>query len=161
MESQPLFDPFALRTTARAAGGGYALDGVKSLVPRAADAEVFVVAAELENVGPSLFIVESKTDGISVEPEPGMITGMTLYMVQDGPLVLLAAVVGGEDPTGMVRSWIELMLDREVSEEAIELKDDGTSTGGVFALMPTADDAAQLGGMVPITDIDLLDTSSE
>lgn len=96
-----------------------------------------------------------------VEPEPGMITGMTLYMVQDGPLVLLAAVVGGEDPTGMVRSWIELMLDREVSEEAIELKDDGTSTGGVFALMPTADDAAQLGGMVPITDIDLLDTSGE
>jgi alkylation response protein AidB-like acyl-CoA dehydrogenase len=52
MESQPLFDPFALRTTARAAGGGFVLDGVKSLVPRAADAEVFVVAADLENMGP-------------------------------------------------------------------------------------------------------------
>ena len=33
MEPQPLFDPFALRTTARAAGGGYVLDGVKALVP--------------------------------------------------------------------------------------------------------------------------------
>src|SRR6185312_660983 len=32
MEAQPLFNPFALRTRARAAGGGYVLDGVKSLV---------------------------------------------------------------------------------------------------------------------------------
>src|ERR1700749_3583961 len=51
MEPQPLFDPFQLRTTARAGGGGYVLDGIKSLVPRAADAEVFVVAADLENEG--------------------------------------------------------------------------------------------------------------
>jgi alkylation response protein AidB-like acyl-CoA dehydrogenase len=72
MEPQPLFDPFALETAARPAGGGYVLDGVKALVPRASDAEVFVIAAHLENVGPSLFIVESKIAGISVEPEPGM-----------------------------------------------------------------------------------------
>ena len=72
MEPRPLFDPFALRTTARGSGGGYVLDGVKALVPRAGDAEVFVVAADLEGEGPSLFIVESRTDGISLEPEPGM-----------------------------------------------------------------------------------------
>jgi alkylation response protein AidB-like acyl-CoA dehydrogenase len=72
MEPRPLFDPFALQTRARGAGGGYVLDGVKALVPRAADAEVFVIAAELEGTGPALFIVESRTAGISVEPEPGM-----------------------------------------------------------------------------------------
>ena len=99
MESQPLFDPFALRTTARAAGGGYVLDGVKSLVPRAADAEVFVVAAELENVGPSLFIVESKTDGISVEPEPGMgvrAAGTGRLILEDVRLPATALLGGGE-----------------------------------------------------------------
>ena len=99
MESQPLFDPFALRTTARAAGGGYALDGVKSLVPRAADAEVFVVAAELENVGPSLFIVESKTNGISVEPEPGMgvrAAGTSRLILEDVRLPATALLGGGE-----------------------------------------------------------------
>ncbi len=99
MESQPLFDPFALRTTARAAGGGYALDGVKSLVPRAADAEVFVVAAELENVGPSLFIVESKTDGISVEPEPGMgvrAAGTSRLILEDVRLPATALLGDGE-----------------------------------------------------------------
>ena len=72
LEPRPLFDPFKLETRAREANGGYQLDGVKSLVPRAAEDEVFVVAAELEGRGPALFIVESKTDGVSIEPEPAM-----------------------------------------------------------------------------------------
>ena len=37
MEPEPLFDPFALGARARSVGGGYVLDGVKALVPRAAD----------------------------------------------------------------------------------------------------------------------------
>src|SRR6201986_3524010 len=100
MEAQPLFNPFALRTTARPAGGGYLLDGVKALVPRAADAEVFVVAAELENAGPSLFIVESKTDGVSVEPEPGMggrAAGTGRLILEDAKLPA-TALLGGEEP---------------------------------------------------------------
>ena len=48
------------------------VDGVKSLVPRAADAELFVIAAELDGRGPALFIVEPGSEGVSVEPEPGM-----------------------------------------------------------------------------------------
>ena len=72
LEPRPLFDPFALKTGARRAGGGFMLDGVKALVPRAGDGELFIVAAQLEDEGPALFIVESKTDGISVEPEPAM-----------------------------------------------------------------------------------------
>jgi alkylation response protein AidB-like acyl-CoA dehydrogenase len=72
LEPRVLFNPFELQTRARQADGGYVLDGVKSLVPRAADSELFVVAAELEGRGPALFIVEPGTAGISVEPEPGM-----------------------------------------------------------------------------------------
>src|SRR5437868_11205863 len=47
LEPRALFDPLQLQTTARAAEGGYVLQGVKSLVPRAADSELFVVAADL------------------------------------------------------------------------------------------------------------------
>jgi len=72
MEPRPLFNPFELETKARAAKGGYLLNGVKALVPRASDAELFVIAAELPGEGPALFIVESKTSGISIEPNPGM-----------------------------------------------------------------------------------------
>jgi alkylation response protein AidB-like acyl-CoA dehydrogenase len=73
LEPRAVFDPFALETTARPAdGGGYVLEGVKSLVPRAAEAELFVVGAELEGHRPALFLVESKTEGVSIEPEPAM-----------------------------------------------------------------------------------------
>ncbi len=72
LEPRPLFDPFDLHTHAREANGGYLLQGVKSLVPRALDGELFVVAAELAGHGPALFIVESGTAGVSVEPEPTM-----------------------------------------------------------------------------------------
>ena len=48
------------------------LDGAKSLVPRAAEAELFIIAAEIEGAGPALFIVESSTAGLTIEAEPGM-----------------------------------------------------------------------------------------
>ncbi len=71
LEPRPLFDPFELETTARREGGGFVLDGVKSLVPRVASGELFVVAAALDGT-PALFIVESGTSGVSVESEPAM-----------------------------------------------------------------------------------------
>jgi alkylation response protein AidB-like acyl-CoA dehydrogenase len=71
LEPRPLFDPFQLDTTAQRAPGGYRLSGVKSLVPRAANAELFIVAAALEGA-PALFIVESGTKGVLIEREPAM-----------------------------------------------------------------------------------------
>ncbi|HJP79545.1 MAG TPA: acyl-CoA dehydrogenase family protein [Pseudonocardiaceae bacterium] len=72
VEPRALFDPFELRTIARRTSGGFVIDGVKSMVPRAAQAELFVIAAELEGRGPALFIVESSAAGLSVEAEPAM-----------------------------------------------------------------------------------------
>ncbi|MDO3645638.1 acyl-CoA dehydrogenase family protein [Nocardia mangyaensis] len=70
-EPRALFDPFALQTKATRSPSGYRLNGVKSLVPAAADAELFVVAAELDG-RPALFLVESDTAGLSVEADPSM-----------------------------------------------------------------------------------------
>jgi alkylation response protein AidB-like acyl-CoA dehydrogenase len=71
-EPHVLFDPMALRTKARrVSGGGFVLDGVKSLVPRADKAELFVVAAELDGT-PALFLLESGTAGVTVESDPAM-----------------------------------------------------------------------------------------
>ena len=72
VEPRPLFDPFQLSTTATVTDDGYVLNGVKALVPLAATAELFVIAAQIENEGPALFIVESNTPGLSIEPEPAM-----------------------------------------------------------------------------------------
>lgn len=70
-EPQPLFDPTAPKTTAVRTPGGYRLTGVKSLVPAAADAELFIIAAQVDGK-PALFIVESATEGVSVKPDPSM-----------------------------------------------------------------------------------------
>jgi alkylation response protein AidB-like acyl-CoA dehydrogenase len=70
-EPQPLFDPTRLKTTALRTPSGYRLEGVKSLVPAAADAELFIVGAQL-NGKPTLFIVESSAKGLTVKADPSM-----------------------------------------------------------------------------------------
>ena len=70
-EPTVLFDALAPSTTARRTADGFVLDGLKSAVVRAAEAELFVVGAELDGT-PVLFLVESSTPGLSVESDPGM-----------------------------------------------------------------------------------------
>ena len=70
-EPRALFDPMALKTTAVRTPSGYRLHGVKSLVPAAAEAELFIVSAQL-NGKPALFIVESSSRGLTVKADPGM-----------------------------------------------------------------------------------------
>lgn len=70
-EPHALFDPTVLKTTAVRTPSGYRIDGVKSLVPAAADAELFVVAAHL-NGRPAMFIVEADSPGVTVTPDRSM-----------------------------------------------------------------------------------------
>jgi hypothetical protein len=72
LEPRPLFDPRKPATTARRDGEDWVLDGAKSLLARASECELFVVAAEAEERGPTLFVIESGTRGLAVEPEPAM-----------------------------------------------------------------------------------------
>ncbi|OBK33467.1 butyryl-CoA dehydrogenase [Mycobacterium sp. 1245111.1] len=99
-EPQPLFDPTALKTTAVRTPSGYRLTGVKSLVPAAADAELFIVAAQL-NGKPALFIVESSSEGLTVKADPSMgIRAAALGRVElDNVAVPLSARLGEDDAT--------------------------------------------------------------
>jgi len=103
LEPRPLFNPFELQTRARRAGNGFVLDGVKSLVPRAGDAELFIVAAELAGEGPALFIVESGGSGLAVEPDPGMgiRAAATGRLVLEGAKLPTGALLGAGSPEVM------------------------------------------------------------
>ena len=70
-EPAVLFDVLEPTTTAVRDGSELVLDGVKSLVPRGADAELFIVGARLEGK-PVLVLVEAATDGLAVEGDPAM-----------------------------------------------------------------------------------------
>ncbi|BBZ38050.1 acyl-CoA dehydrogenase family protein [Mycobacterium conspicuum] len=99
-EPQPLFDPTRLATTATRTPSGYRLDGVKSLVPAAADAELFIVGAQL-NGKPALFIVESAAKGLTVKADPSMgIRAAALGQVElSGVTVPLSARLGEDEAT--------------------------------------------------------------
>jgi alkylation response protein AidB-like acyl-CoA dehydrogenase len=96
LEPRPLFDPFVLKTTATRSGKGFTLNGIKSLVPRAATAELFIVAAELDGA-PALFIVESGTSGVLIEAEPamGLRAAATGRLVLEDVSLPATALLGG------------------------------------------------------------------
>ena len=70
-EPRPLFDPLEPETTGRREGNEIVLNGVKSMVPNAGAAELFIVGVNL-NGRPALVIVESDTEGLHVEADPSM-----------------------------------------------------------------------------------------
>lgn len=104
-EPHPLFDPTMLKTIAVRTPGGYRLDGVKSLVPAAADAELFVVAAQL-NGRATLFIVEADTAGLSVKADRSMgLRAAGLSRIElDRVSVPLSARLGEDDVSEADRS---------------------------------------------------------
>src|SRR5947209_4901964 len=101
-EPQPLFDPTRLRTTAVRTPGGYRLDGVKSLVPAAADAELFVVGAQLDGK-PTMFIVESSAKGLAVKADPSK--------------GIRAAALGQVELSGVSVPLSALLREAEASDE--------------------------------------------
>ncbi|MGB3622006.1 MAG: acyl-CoA dehydrogenase family protein [Ketobacter sp.] len=70
-EKRPLFDPNHLTTTATENSSGYLLNGDKTMVPLVETAELFLIAAML-NGKPRLFVVESGSEGLSIEKKPNM-----------------------------------------------------------------------------------------
>ncbi len=99
-EPSVLFDALSPSTTATRTAGGFVLNGVKTLVARGAEAELFVVGAALDGQ-PVLFLVESSTTGLAIEGDPAMgvraasLTRLTLTDVA----VPADAVLGETDGT--------------------------------------------------------------
>ena len=110
LEPRPLFDPLRLHTRARqASGGGYLLDGTKTLVPRGANAELFVVGAELAGHGPALFVLEANASGVAVEPEPamGIRAAGNARLIFEQVRLPAGALLGGAD-AGVYRQCVQL-----------------------------------------------------
>jgi alkylation response protein AidB-like acyl-CoA dehydrogenase len=97
-EPAVLFDVLEPATTATRSGDGFVLDGLKSGVVRGAEAELFVVGALLDG-RPTLFLVESGTDGLTVEADPsmGVRAASLTRLALDGVRVPAESVLGETD----------------------------------------------------------------
>lgn len=82
-----------------------------------------------------------------------------LLLVQDNSMLYMVVVGTGENGGGeeQAQEIAAFMLDKTPGSDEVVLNLDGTSTGGVFDLMPTAEDADLVGGLSPFMDMDMLD----
>jgi alkylation response protein AidB-like acyl-CoA dehydrogenase len=136
-EPAVLFDPFELETTARRSDDGWILDGLKSLVPRAAAAELFVIAAAADD-GPALFVVEASEAGLAVSAEPaiGLRAASTARLRLDGVKVPAGARLGDSD------AYAECVRLGRIAWSAMAV---GTSQGALDFLIPYVNDRKAFG----------------
>ena len=115
-EPTALFDPTAPATKAEKKGDRYVLNGVKSGVVRGADAELFIVGAELDGK-PQLFIVESAANGITIESDPSMglrAASLSRLLLKDVAVEKISLLGAGDDYLDCVRfsrlAWCALAV---------------------------------------------------
>lgn len=139
-EPGALFDPFELKTKARRDGDDIVVDGTKALVPRAADAELFVIAADLEDTGPVLLIVEAKTKGLLTQAEPaiGVRAAATAELKLEGVRVPATALLGEGD----AQVYAECIRLSRIAWCAMAV---GTAQGALDFLIPYVNERKAFG----------------
>ena len=91
-----------VRTKAVEDNGDFVLDGVKLFTPEAKTATHFIVAARTRNNadpvdGISLFLVDSRSDGLSVNRIPGFLSGRSFEIKLNNVRVPGTALIGEKD----------------------------------------------------------------
>jgi len=101
-EPEYSWEPGAVQTTAISRNKGFVLNGLKLFVLDAQAASHFIVVARTRKEadpakGISLFVVDSKSDGVSVRRLPGFFTGRTFEVKLDSVKVPRSAMLGDKD----------------------------------------------------------------
>ncbi|WP_293292274.1 acyl-CoA dehydrogenase [Oricola sp.] len=89
-------DDLAPVTATRAAGGGFVISGVKTLVPSGSKAGIIVLSASLDDA-PALFVLDTETDGITRVPYEPAASGAGADVVFDAVGVDEAALLAKGD----------------------------------------------------------------
>jgi acyl-CoA dehydrogenase len=132
------FDPNELKTTAKTEGGEFVLDGVKTYVPYAAEAEALVVYASLDGATKG-FIVPKNADGLAVSERIKLMSlnALPLYQITlkgvhipqsnllDGdfaPLLASMRVTNAALAVGVARAAFEYSRDYAKERQAFGVK---------------------------------------
>ena len=105
-EPTVLFDPARPGTKATRSGDGYVLNGTKSAVVRGAEAELFIVGAELDGK-PQLFLIESGAESLTIESDPSMgvrAASLTRLVLKDHEVETISLLGDAETYAEVVRN---------------------------------------------------------
>ena len=101
-----------------------------------------IVSTSVAGDGASLEQVELDLDNLNytaLRAEDEM-TSMLMVTAQDGPYVYAAVgITFREDPEPLVEAVITAMRDTDTSDDAEMFREDGTSTGGLWAKLPAVE----------------------
>jgi len=101
-EPEYSWEPGAVQTTAQSKDGGFVLDGLKLFTMDAQAATHFIVVARAGKgadpaKGPSLFLVDRNSDGVSVRRLPGFLAGRTFEVKLDSVKIPRSDMLGDKD----------------------------------------------------------------
>lgn len=85
----------------------------------------------------------------------------SMILVQDGEHIYIAMILGGTDVSENTRAFAEYLLDTEIPDTEVEFNEDGSSTGGVFDILPNEENTEIVQGMVPFMDADFMADTAE
>jgi len=133
-EPEYSWEPSSVQVTATASNGDFVLNGTKLFVSDAAAAtDIIVVARTGKEADPSkgigLFVVDSKSAGVSIRRLPGFLTGRIFEVKLDSVKVPKSTMLGGS-----TEGWVAL---QEAIEKAIPVLC-AYKVGGSQALMDMA-----------------------
>jgi 3-oxocholest-4-en-26-oyl-CoA dehydrogenase beta subunit len=103
---EPLGDPLAPSTTARADGDGWVLDGVRTNVPAGLVADVVIVPAVTGDGGFGLFLVPAGADGVTRERQDTTTGTPDARITLAGVPVGADALLGPIDAEGSALRWL-------------------------------------------------------
>jgi len=100
-EPEYSWEPRGVQATAASKNGDFVLDGVKLFTMDAQAATHLIVAARTgkgdDAKGISLFLVDSKADGVSIRQVPGFLTGRSFEVKLNSVKVPASALLGAKD----------------------------------------------------------------
>lgn len=135
-------------TEAHAAAAGELMMGEEGLAESVDGAETEMQDVELDlDLDYVARTLEQEQDGVT--------TNLIQVFAHDGEF--LYAVVGvtfGEDPVDVAESVITMIKEADVSDDDETYNADGTSEGGLWAKLPTAEDiSAEVDGLTGVIDV--------
>lgn len=136
-EPQPLFDPYALRTTAARDGDTLVVTGTKALVAQASSAELFVVGVAVDG-RPRLLIIPAGTPGVRIEDDPAM----GVRAAATGRVILELCEVPVENLLGSEEDYRDAVRRARLAWAACAV---GTSQAVLDQVIPYAKDRAAFG----------------
>jgi alkylation response protein AidB-like acyl-CoA dehydrogenase len=144
LEPRPLFDPLKLETTAKKKGDEWVLKGAKSLLARAKECELFLIAAEAEGIGLALFVVESGAKGLSVEDEPamGLRPAATGRLLIDNVKVPAGALLGEGEGEGKAKDYADCVNRARIAWAGLAT---GTAQAVLDYVIPYVNDRQAFG----------------